>query len=243
MSADAAGDVEFGANRHTGLANLTVVVSKAGIHGSTAGAYLGVQLLGQFEQHVEAFFRAHAIAAGYDDGRSFQVVFGLLHVAVDDLHYIVRLVYILGHVVVDNLALVVLVQDFFLHHAFADGGHLRTVFGVDDGGYDVAAESRADLVEQVLIRLALFLVLVVADFQGGAVGGQSAGQGRRYAGTQVAADDRGAHQADLRLLFLEQVDEDGRVRQGGVGKQARCVKHVQLVHTVGHHLLFDAGQA
>ena len=95
---------------------------------------------------------------------TLQVVLGFLYVAVDDLHYIIRLVYILGHVVVDDFTLVILVQDLFFHHTLAHRCHLWAVFGVDDGGHDVAAEGRTNLVEQVLIRLALFLVLVVADF-------------------------------------------------------------------------------
>ena len=50
LSADAAGNVKLGTYRHARLANLAVMVGKAGIHGGAAGAYLGVQLLGQFER-------------------------------------------------------------------------------------------------------------------------------------------------------------------------------------------------
>ena len=243
LTGDTAGDVELGMNRNTRLANLTVVVGKAGVDGGTAGTYLGVEFLGQFEQHVEAFLRAHTVTSGHYDGGALQVVFGLLHVTVDDLHYIVRFGHVLGHVVTDYFALIVGVEDFFLHHTFADGGHLRTVFGIDDGGYDVTAESGTDLIEKLVVSLAELLVLVATDFQLSTVGGQSAGQGRRYTRSEVAADDGGTHQADLRLLFLEQVDKDGSVGQGSIGEEARGIEHVYAVYAERQHLFFYTFEA
>ena len=163
--------------------------------------------------------------------------------AVDDLDYVVRFGHVLGHVVADHFALIVLVEDFFLHHAFADGGHLRTVFGIDDGSYDVTTESGTDLIEKLVVSLAELLVLVTTDFQLCTVGGQSAGQGRRYTRAEVTADDGGTHQADLRLLFLEQVDKDGSVRQGSIGEETRSVEHVNTVYTERHHLFFYTFEA
>lgn len=117
------------------------------------------------------------------------------------------------------------------------------MFGIDDGGHNVSAECGTDLVEQVLVRLAGFLILVAADFQLRTVGGQSAGQSGRYARAEVAADDGGTHQADLRLLFLEQVDKDGSVGQGSIGEKARSIEHVYTVYAEGQYLFFYTFEA
>ena len=77
----------------------------------------------------------------------------------------------------DYFALVVLVEDFFLHHALAYCSHLRTVFRVHDGSHDVSSECRTYLVKEVFIDFAGLLVFIVADFQGRAVYCKSAGQG------------------------------------------------------------------
>ncbi len=99
-------------------------------------------------------------------GAPFQVVFRLFHVAVDNLYYIVRFGNVLGNVVADHFTLdKSAIQNFFLHHAFANGRHLRTVFGVHNRCHDVAAECGTDLVQQVFVGLALFLIFVVADFE------------------------------------------------------------------------------
>ena len=95
---------------------------------------------------------------------------------VDDLDHIVSLGNIFGYIVVDDLALVVLVEDFFLHHAFADCSHLRTVLRIDDGGDDISSECRTDLVEKVFIDLSCLLVLMASDFQSRAVGCKTACQ-------------------------------------------------------------------
>ena len=85
--------------------------------------------------------------------------------------------------------------------------------GVDDRGDDVAAERRADLIEEVLILRTRLGVLVVADFELRAVGRKTAVQGRRYAGCEVAAHGRGAEQRDLGLLLPDQTAQDRRVGQ------------------------------
>ena len=87
--------------------------------------------------------------------------------------------------------------------------------------------------------LACLLVIVRTDFEGGAVGGQSGMEGGRNARPQVAAHHVGPHQADLRLLFLKQIDHHCRVGQRSIGRQSRRVENVQAVHAVGQDLGFD----
>lgn len=67
----------------------------------------------------------------------------------------------------------------FLHHALADGRHLRTVIGIDDRRDDVAAESGTDLIEQILVDLTRLILGMRADFEARAVGRQTAVQRRR----------------------------------------------------------------
>ncbi|CDB83893.1 unknown [Bacteroides clarus CAG:160] len=165
LSADAASNIQFGADSDTGLANLAVMVGITGIDGSTAGAYLSMEFFGKLEQHVKTFLASHAVASGNHDGSAFQVMFCLFYVAVDDFYHIVRLGHVLGNVVVDDFALIVGVQNLFLHHTFANGCHLRTVLGIHNRGNDVTAECGTDLIQQVLVNLAFLLVFVVADFQ------------------------------------------------------------------------------
>ncbi len=49
---------------------------------------------------------------------------------------------------VDNFALILIVKNLFLHYAFANGCHLRAMFGVDDGCHDITTECGTD---QVLV--------------------------------------------------------------------------------------------
>ena len=160
--------------------------------------------------------------------------------AFDHLDHEVRIGDVLLDVVAFDLALVALGEHLFLHHAFADGSHLRTVFRVDDRSDDVAAEGRTDLVEKVFVRFADLLVLVVADLQCSAIGRQTALEGRGYARTEVAAYHGGTHQADLGFFLLEQVDQSRGVGQRSVRSQSLAVEHVQDVHSVLHDLFFDA---
>jgi len=122
------------------------MVTETGINGCTAGAYFGMKFLCQFEQHIETFLGTHSVTAGYYDRSTFQVVFGLFYVAVDDLYDIIRFRNIFGDVVFYHFAFIVGIQDFFFHHTFANSRHLRTVFRIDDRRYDVTAESGTDLV-------------------------------------------------------------------------------------------------
>jgi len=113
------------------------------------------------------------------------------------------------------------------------------VVGVDDGGHDVTAESGTNLIEKVGIVFARFGVGVVADFEGCTVGGETAVEAGRNAGTEVAADAGGAHEADLRFNFLEEVDKDGCVGIGGIGIEAFVLNLVNGVDSVGEELFFD----
>ena len=123
------------------------MIGIACVNGGAAGAYFGVEFLGQFEQHIEVFAAAHAIATGNDDRCAFQIVFGLFYMAVDDFYYIVRFGNIVGYIMFDDFTFIVSIQNFFLHHALAYGCHLRAVFGVHNRCHDVTAECGTDLVQ------------------------------------------------------------------------------------------------
>ena len=189
------------------------MLREARIDGGAAGAHFASQNVGQFVHQPEVLFGTHAVAAGDDDARTLDVDLALLDLTVDDLHREVR---VRDHLLpVDrlHLARAGLCGVLLAHDALADGGHLRTVVGVDDRGDDVSAERRADLIEEVLILRTRLGVLVVADFELRAVGRKTAVQGRRYAGCEVAAHGRGAEQRDLGLLLPDQTAQDRRVGQ------------------------------
>ena len=158
--------------------------------------------------------------------------------AVDDFYYEIRVGHVFPGVEFDYLTFVGGIEDFFLHNTLAYGGHLRTAVGIDDCGHDVAAESRTDLVEQVLVFLAGLGILVVADYKRCAVGRKARMEAGGYARTEVSADACGAHQADLRLDFAEEVDEHGCVGVGGVGIEALVGHFIHYVGTIGEKLVF-----
>ena len=70
-----------------------------------------------------------------------------------------------------------------------------------------------------------------------AVGGKSAAERRGHTGTQVAADDRCAHETNLRFLLAEEVDKDFGVWDAGVREKSLCVEHIEFIHTEGQYLL------
>ena len=127
-------------------------------------------------QHLKVFLAAHAVATSHDNVGTLDVHLALLNLAVDDLHHQAGRVNVLVGVQIDDLALVGRVKDFLLHHALAHGSHLGTALGVDDGSNDVATECGTDLIQQVLILLALSGIGVVTDLQRGTVGRQAAVQ-------------------------------------------------------------------
>ena len=139
---------------------------------------------------------------------------------------------------VDDFSVVVFRHFLGFHHAGTHGSHLRTVVGIDNGGNDVSAEGRTDLVEQTFVVLTALAVVVVADFERCAVGGESAVQGRRNAGSEVAAYHCGAHEADLGLLLFEEVHQNRGVGLGCVGIESLIVEYVELVHAIGEDFFF-----
>ena len=64
------------------------------------------------------------------------------------------------------------------------------------------------------------------------VGGKSAMERGTYAGSEVASDDGGTHQADLRLLFLEEIDKYAGVGLCGVGIESFGIEDVELIYSV-----------
>ena len=119
------------------------------------------------------------------------------------------------------------------HDALADGGHLRTVVGVDDRGDDVAAEGGADLVEQVFVLPAALGVFVVADHQLRTVGRKAAVKRRRHARREIAAVARRAEQHDLGFLLLDQAAHDGRM-----GQRAERCEHLVVGDPYGIGAVF-----
>ena len=86
-AADAAGDVELGAHRRAGLADLVVVLDQAGVDRRPGRPDLAADGLGQFVNQREVLLAAHAVAAGDDDPCALQVAgLGFLG-ALDDLHH------------------------------------------------------------------------------------------------------------------------------------------------------------
>ncbi len=225
-------------NGDTRLTNLTVVIQPACIHSSAASAHLAMQHLSQLEQHVEVLLRAHAVTTGYYDGSTLQVVLGGLHMVVEHLHNESLRADVLTYLGINHLLAALAIVERFLHDARADGGHLRTVVGVHDGGHNVTTEGRTNLIEQILIYLIVLLVLVRTNLQLCAVGSQTAGQRRTYTGTEITADDGGTHQADLRLLLFEEVHQDIGVGSRRIGEQSLAVEDKQLVNAVGQNLIF-----
>ncbi len=98
-------------------------------------------------------------------GEPFEVVLCFFYMTFDDFHYVIGVGYIFLHIMMDYFTFVVCCQNGFFHHSFANGCHLRTVFGVDNGSNDVATECRTNLIKQVLVDLAFFLIFVIAYFQ------------------------------------------------------------------------------
>ena len=170
---DTACDIEFGAHGNTSLANLACMLGEPCVDGGTCCADFGTKHVGQVEEHVEPFLAADTVTAGNDDGGVLDIDFRLFDVAVDDFNNEITVGHIFFRVKVDYFALVFGVEDFFFHHSFAHGGHLRTAVGVDNRGYDVPAECRTNLVKEVLIFFACFGVFVVADNERCAVGGKT----------------------------------------------------------------------
>ncbi|OPZ53688.1 MAG: hypothetical protein BWY89_01696 [Bacteroidetes bacterium ADurb.BinA012] len=81
-----------------------------------------------------------------------------------------------GNIYLPELSPVILVCDLALHNPLTYGGHLWPVVRIDDGGNNVTAKSRPDLIEQVFIRGIGLADIMVAYLKAGAVGCQPAVQ-------------------------------------------------------------------
>ena len=225
LAGDAAGNIYLGVNGDTRLTNLTVVVNPTCIYRGTGSTYFTMEQVSQLEELVETFLASHAITAGYNDGRTLQVVLGSLHVVVEHFYNEVLGRHILAHFGVNHFLLALTLVDVLLHHTRANSSHLRTVLRVDDGSHDVATEGRTNLIEQTVKVLARLLLVVVANLQLRTVGSQTAGQGRRNTGTEVTADDSGTHQGNLWVLLLEEVHENVGMGSRGIWEQALGIEN------------------
>ncbi len=173
---------------------------------------------------------------------ALDVDLALGNLTVDDLHREVCVLHEFLPLDLLHLAGTRLGGIFAAHDAFADGGHLRTVVGVDDRGDDVAAEGGTDLVEQVFVLPAALGVFVVADHQLRTVGRKAAVERRRHARREIAAVARRAEQHDLGFLLLDQAAHDGRMGQ----RTERC-EHLVVgdpygIGAVFGELMLDAGE-
>ena len=190
----------------------------------------------------EVLFGTHAVAAGDNDARTLDVDLALLDLTVDDLHREVR---VRDHLLpVDrlHLARAGLCGVLLAHHALADGRHLGTVVGVHDRRNDVAAEGRANLVQQILILRTGFRVLMVADHQLRTVGRQTTEQRRRYARSEIAADGSRTEKGDLGLLLLDQTAHHSRMGQRAERSELLAVGRPHGIGAVFGQLLSDVAQ-
>ena len=229
-AADAAGDVEFRTHGHARLADLVVVVDPAGVDGRAGGADLSAERLGELVDELEVRGGADAVAAGDDDLRALQVHGLLLADAFDDLHD--HLLRGQGRGDAGDRAGAGRVGFAHLHHALADGDHLRIFPGVHDGGDDVAAERGTDLHEFILVVLPVDFVVEIVDAEVGAVGGQAGELFRGHARGQFAALHGSAEHEDVRAVFADEVDDDLGERQDGERLQARVFCEEDVVAAV-----------
>ena len=114
--------------------------------------------------------------------------------------------------------------------------------GVHDRRNDVAAEGRANLVQQILILRTGLRVLMVADHQLRTVGRQTAEQRRRYARGEIAADGGRTEKGDLGLLLLDQTAHHSRMGQRAERSELLVVGRPHGIGAVFGQLLGDIAQ-
>ena len=131
--------------------------------------------MSHLEELVETFLASYTITAGYNDGRTLQVVLGSLYVVVEYLHYEVFSRNILAYLRVNYFLLALTLVNALLHYAGTYGSHLRTVVWVYDGSHDVTTEGRTNLIEQTLVVRAALLVVVITNLQFCSGGSQTTG--------------------------------------------------------------------
>ena len=113
---------------------------------------------------------------------------------------------------------------------------------IDNRGDDIAAEGRADLIQEVRVLLARLGVLVVPDFELRTVGRQTAVQRRRDTRCEVPAHGRSAEQRDLGLLLFDQAAHHGRVGQRAERLEELVIGHPHRVSAVLGQFLFQTGE-
>ena len=151
---------------------------------------------------------------------------------VDYFHDEVALLHELRHVHPFHLRMLRLLELFLAHHALADGRHLRTMVGIDDGGDDVAAEGRTNLIEQVLVRPAALGIGMVAYDEARTVGREPAAQRGGDARSEVAPHRRRTEQGYLGFLLFEDTANHRRMGQGAVRSELRIVRQPERIGSV-----------
>jgi len=115
---------------------------------------------------------------------------------------------------------------------------LRTAFGVNDCGHDIASESGPDLIEQIDVFLACLGVSIVAYFKGCAIRSQTAVESGGNSRTEVAAYRCGTHERNSGLNLLKEIDENRGMGEGSIGIKARILEFVDSIHSIRENLLF-----
>ena len=126
--------------------------------------------------------------------------------AFQHLNHIVFGLYKGINVLINHLPGVILVEHLGFHHSGTHRGHLRAVIGVDDRGNDVSTKGRTDLIEEIFVTLLVLFVLIISDFQSGAIGSEPACKRGTDTRAEVTTDRRRTHQTDLGLFAFKQTD-------------------------------------
>ena len=205
-TADTASHIEVRADGLTRLTHLTLVRHHAVVDHGTARRNLSAKHIGQSLQLVEAFLVVDATTARDQDLGIGDVDHGFVFLdGLNEFHLKLAGVELRGkssdHALTAFLALTL------LHHARTHGRHLRTGVRANDGGHQVAAESRTCHAE---LRLTVAL-LVADDFELGAVCGQTSLQARSDTRSHVTANGGGTIEHDVGATLLDNLVDDLRV--------------------------------
>ena len=229
-AADAAGDVQLRTDRHTGLADLMIMVNPAGINRRTGCSDFAAESLCQFVNQLEVFLGTDSVAARYNDLGAFQIHGFILTNTLN--HFDDRLFRRQSHIDFDDLAGRIRLGFRHLHDALADGHHLRIVPGVDNGRNDVSAECRTDLHQFVFIEFLVDFVIKIVDPQIGTVGGESGELLGSDARSEFASFHGRAEQQDVRFMFTDQVHDDFGERQNRKRLQTRIIGEIDFFAAV-----------
>ena len=80
------------------------------------------------------------------------------------------------------------------------------------------------MIEEVFVTFLVLLVLIISDFQGGAIGGEPAGERGTDTRTEVTTNRRRTHQTDLRLLAFKQANQNRGMRARRVRRETGRVE-------------------